>query len=90
MKVTLDLPVELLRHARASAAERGITRQAWVIEALTAKLAAITYTPGPHAKDGRPALASRLRRQPDGPYINLDGIEDESFFRKLERIRSRR
>ncbi len=90
MKVTLDLPDQLLLRAEACAAERGCTLQAFVIEALTDKLASIAAAQQPAATDGRRALASRLQRQPDGSYVNPDGIDDEEFFRNLERIRSGR
>ena len=58
--------------------------------ALSEKLASLPAAPEPIAKDGRQELASRLQLQPDGTYFNPDGIEDEEFFRNLERIRSGR
>ena len=40
------------------------------------------------APDGREALRAALVKQPDGSYINVLGIEDESFFKTLEDVRS--
>jgi hypothetical protein len=90
MKVTLHLPDQLLQQAAACAAERSCSLQTLVIEALSEKLASIAAAPLPEAKDGRQELASRLQLQPDGTYINRDGIEDEEFFRNLDKIRSGR
>ena len=90
MKITLDLPDQLLLRAQACAAEHGCTLQAFVIDALTEKLASIAAAHRPAPTDGRQALSSRLRRLPDGSFFNPDGIDDEDFFRSLERIRSGR
>lgn len=38
--------------------------------------------------DGREALRSALIKQPDGSYVNVLGIEDDSFFDTLDRIRA--
>ena len=38
--------------------------------------------------DGREALRASLIKQPDGSYINVLGIDDESFFKTLESVRS--
>lgn len=38
--------------------------------------------------DGREALRSALIKQPDGSYVNVLGIEDDSFFDALDRIRA--
>ncbi len=38
--------------------------------------------------DGRDALRAALVKQADGSYINVLGIEDESFFKTLDSIRS--
>lgn len=38
--------------------------------------------------DGREALRAALLRQADGSYINVLGIEDESFFKALDSVRS--
>lgn len=90
MKVTLDLPDQLLRQAQACAAECDCSLQTFVIEALTEKLAVIAAAPPPTGRDGREELASRLQLRPDGTYFNPDGIEDEEFFRSLEKLRSGR
>ena len=39
-------------------------------------------------RDGREALRAALVKQPDGSYINVLGIDDESFFTTLESVRS--
>ncbi len=38
--------------------------------------------------DGREALRAALIKQADGSYINVLGIDDESFFKTLESVRS--
>ena len=38
--------------------------------------------------DGREALRAALIKQPDGSYVNVLGIEDDSFFDALDRIRT--
>ncbi len=40
------------------------------------------------APDGREALRAALVKQRDGSYVNVLGIEDESFFKTLESVRS--
>lgn len=40
------------------------------------------------APDGREWLRAALVKQPDGSYVNVLGIEDESFFATLESVRS--
>ena len=40
------------------------------------------------APDGREALRAALVKQPDGSYVNVLGIDDESFFKTLESVRS--
>ena len=40
------------------------------------------------APDGREALRAALIKQADGSYINVLGIEDETFFETLDRIRA--
>jgi len=39
------------------------------------------------ATDGREALRAALVRQTDGSYINVLGIDDESFFQSMEGLR---
>ena len=39
-------------------------------------------------RDGREALRAALVKQPDGSYVNVLGIDDESFFTTLESVRS--
>ena len=90
MNVTLDLPDQLLRRAEACAAGQGCSLQTLVIEALREKLASAAAARLPQPKDEWHEFASRLQLQPDGSYINPDGVEDETFFRNLEKIRSGR
>lgn len=39
-------------------------------------------------RDGREALRAALVKQADGSYVNVLGIDDESFFTTLESVRS--
>ena len=88
MLVTLDLPPALLRQATACASAHGCSLQDLVIDALMAKLPI-----SPDAKASLPVdewaeFQARLQLQPDGSYINPDGIDDDhEFFKNLERIR---
>ena len=82
-----------MRKAKAAAAHEGRPLRDLVADALTEKLYnlrghAVRDEPGP--VDESPAwkaYAAKLQRQPDGSYINPDGIEDESFFTTLDEIR---
>lgn len=47
MKTTLDLPDELFRQVKSTAASRGILMKAFITEALTEKLAAPAPQPDP-------------------------------------------
>ena len=40
------------------------------------------------APDGREALRAALIKQADGSYVNVLGIEDETFFETLDHIRA--
>lgn len=57
------------------------------IDDLEDAIHAQTDDPWP-APDGREALRAALVKQPDGSYINVLGIDDESFFKTLESVRS--
>lgn len=39
-------------------------------------------------RDGREALRAALVKQSDGSYVNVLGIDDESFFTALDSVRS--
>ena len=94
MKTTFDLPDPLLRRAKAVAAEQGRPLRDLIAEAITDKLA----SPPPDAPlrrseppaDEWKAYLATLERQPDGSYINPNGIDDESYFEDLDDIRATR
>lgn len=97
MKTTFDLPDPLIRRAKALAAEQGRPLRDFVAEAIAEKL----QSPAPILVGGRKVPVGRregqaetweewkshLVHQPDGRWVNLDGIGDESFFESLEAIR---
>ncbi|MEO6407540.1 MAG: hypothetical protein ABIO45_02145 [Burkholderiaceae bacterium] len=93
MKTTFDLPDPLLRRAKAAAAAQGRPLRDLVAEAIEARLAA---PPPPLQRRSEPphdewqAFLATLELQPDGSYINPNGIDDEAFFQALEDIRSER
>jgi len=89
MLVTLELPTDLWRKATALSGARKISLHDLVIDALTAQLANTADTEPPPAIDEWAAFESRLQLQPDGSYINPNGLDDDhEFFKNLERIRS--
>ena len=93
MKTTFDLPDPLLRRAKAAAAAQGRPLRDLVAEAIEARLAApppsTRRRSEPPAGEWRAFLAT-LELQPDGSYINPNGIDDEAFFQALEDVRSAR
>lgn len=94
MKTTFDLPDPLLRRAKAVAAEQGRPLRDLIAEAITDKLAApLRELPlrrtEPPAHEWEAYLAT-LERQPDGSYINPNGIDDEGYFEDLDDIRTSR
>lgn len=94
MKTTFDLPDPLLRKAKALAAAQGRPLRDLVAEAIEARLAA-PAPPSPQRRREPPAdewqaFLDTLELQPDGSYINPNGIDDPAFFQALEEIRSGR
>lgn len=93
MKTTFDLPDPLLRRAKAVAAEQGRPLRDLIAEAIADKLAAPPEVSlrrsEPPAQEWEAYLAT-LERQPDGSYINPNGIDDESYFEDLDDIRASR
>ncbi|MEO8277382.1 MAG: hypothetical protein ABI639_14305 [Thermoanaerobaculia bacterium] len=97
MKTTFDLPDPLVRRAKALAAEQGRPLRDLVAEAIAEKL----LSPPPLVVGGKKVPVGRregrretweewkshLVQQPDGTWLNKDGIADESFFESLEAIR---
>ena len=94
MKTTFDLPDPLLRKAKAAAAAEGRPLRDLVADAIEARLAA--PPPAPPKRRGEPppdewaAFISTLELQPDGSYINPNGIDDEAFYQALDEVRSGR
>ncbi len=93
MKTTFDLPDPLLRRAKAAAAAQGRPLRDLVAEAIEAQLARpprpMRRRSEPPSDEWRDFLAT-LELQPDGSYINPNGIDDEAFFQTLEDVRSAR
>ncbi len=93
MKTTFDLPPELVRKAKAFAAQQGRSLRDLVAEAIDEKLevAAAGETDATKASEVRREAwerwKSRLERRPDGTWFNPEGIDDESFFQSLEEVR---
>lgn len=90
--VIKNLPDDVLVRLkeRAKANHRSLTKEAIVL--LSNGVGQVAASPAPHAidmaPDGREALRAALIKQPDGSYINVLGIDDESFFETLDRVRS--
>lgn len=99
MKTTFDLPDSLIRRAKAVAAEQGRPLRDLVAEAIAEKLKspATVFVGGKKVpvgrREGRPETweewKSHLVQQPDGTWINTDGIDDPAFFEALEEVRRR-
>ena len=93
MKTTFDLPDPLMRRAKAAAAAQGRPLRDLVAEAIEARLAAprpLLQRRGEPPADEWKAFLATLELQPDGSYINPNGIDDEAFFQALEEVRSAR
>ena len=95
MKTSFDLPEPLLRRAKAAAAQQGRPLRELVAEVISENLEGkITAAPQRRAEPPPDAwsayLATRVR-QPDGSYVNPNGIEDDhEFFKALDEIRHSR
>lgn len=94
MKTTFDLSESLLRKAKATAARQGRPLRDLVAEAIDEKLRAqnaatdraeATLTPRAQAWK---AFAAKLKRAPDGTYVNPNGIDDDMFFKNIENLRT--
>ncbi len=87
MKITLELPDELMRALKIRAAESNRRLKDVVADALRAALAA------PAAERGQPqdpvqALGRRLVFMPDGTVENPDAAADPAYFEALESLRA--
>lgn len=76
MKTTLDLPDELFREVKATAARRGVLMKQFITEALTEKLAAPAPNPKPWMKfagcmANDPEMLAELKR--------IDQIVEDEF-----------
>ena len=97
MKTTFDLPDPLVRMAKSLAARQGRPLRDLVAEAIAEKLQSPTQVVVGGKKipvgrrEGRRETweewKSHLVQQPDGTWLNKDGIDDDSFFESLEAIR---
>ena len=93
MKTTFDLPDPLLRDAKALAAQQGRPLRDLVAEAIGEKLeqtgaaAPDSARTGEGRREAWERWRTRLVQQPDGSWLNPDGIDDESFFQSLEEAR---
>jgi hypothetical protein len=92
MKTTFDLPDPLLRKAKAAAADQGRPLRDLVAEALAEKLAALALAKGARkSRDSEwKAFEARLKKLPDGTYLNPEIPEDDNFAELLEAIREER
>lgn len=92
MKTTFDLPDPLLRKAKAAAADQGRPLRDLVAEALAEKLAALALAKGarkPRDSEWK-AFEARLKKLPDGTYVNPEIPEEDNFAEVLEAIREER
>jgi hypothetical protein len=93
VKTTFDLPNELVRKAKALAAQQGRPLRNWVAEAIDEKLdvaaggEAETAKPGEDRREAWERWKSRLELRSDGTWFNPEGVDDEEFFQSLEEIR---
>ena len=88
--VVKNLPDHLHERLKQSAQRnhRSMTKE--VVHLIAAGLSGEAPSPARPLRptDGRDALRAALVEQADGSYINVLGIEDESFFSTLDRIRA--
>lgn len=95
MKTSFDLPEPLLRRAKVVAAQQGRPLRDLVAEAISEKLEVQTST-APQRRAAPPpdewsAYLATLVRQPDGSYLNPNGLDDDhEFFKALDEIRNGR
>lgn len=93
MKTSFDLPEPLLRRAKATAAQQGRPLRDLVADALAKALdtpSEATVRRSEPPPDEWAAYLATLVQQPDGTYINPNGIDDEAFFDALDDIRAGR
>ena len=92
MALQTDLPDPLLRKAKAAAVDQGHPLRDLVAEALKDTLGAIGLAES--APRGRfsewQAFEARLRKLPDGSYLNLDIPEEVNLGETLEAVRKER
>jgi predicted DNA-binding protein len=93
VKTTFDLPHELVRKAKAVAAQQGRPLRDLVAEAIDEKLEVVAGG-GVDATKAREVRREawerwkgRLERRSDGTWFNPEGVDDESFFQSLEEVR---
>lgn len=92
MKTTFDLPDPLLRKAKAAAADQGRPLRDLVAEALAEKLAALALAKSARkSRDSEwKAFEAKLKKLPDGTYLNPEIPEDDNFAEILKAIREER
>jgi hypothetical protein len=93
MKTTFDLPEPLLREAKSLAARQGRPLRDLVADAIAQALqsqaATVQRRSEPPPEEWAAFLAT-LERQPDGSYVNPNGIDAEEFFKSLDDMRADR
>jgi hypothetical protein len=93
VKTAFDLPNELVRRAKALAAQQKRPLRDWVTEAIAEKLEvsaggnAATMNAGEVRREAWKCWKGRLERRSDGTWFNPNGVDDEAFFQSLEEIR---
>jgi len=82
MRTTLDLPDELFREVKATAARRGMLMKQFITEALTEKLAAPAVAPPPDPKPWM-KFAGCLAKDPEmqAELKRINGIIEAEFGR---------
>ena len=93
VKTTFDLPLALVRKAKALAAQQGRPLRDLVAEAIDEKLEVAAGEEAEATKAGEVRREAwerwkgRLKRRSDGTWFNPEGVDDESFFQSLEEVR---
>ena len=87
MRITIELPDDLMRAVKVRAVERNMKLEEVVADALRA---ALQSADGVLAEPSDPvqALARRLVFFPDGTVSNTGVVEDPSYFDALEAARA--